>query len=54
MGAPNVLRGVSHPGNLSGLEAIQAGVVDIFAADYSAAALLQAAFVLERSAVSNG
>lgn len=46
MGAPNVLRGLSHSGNLSAIEAIQAGVVDMLAADYAPAALLQAAFVL--------
>jgi alpha-D-ribose 1-methylphosphonate 5-triphosphate diphosphatase len=46
MGAPNVLRGVSHSGNLSALEAIQVGVVDILAADYAPAALLQAVFLL--------
>jgi alpha-D-ribose 1-methylphosphonate 5-triphosphate diphosphatase len=51
MGAPNVLRGVSHSGNLSGLQAIEAGVVDILAADYSPAALLQAAFALESAQV---
>jgi alpha-D-ribose 1-methylphosphonate 5-triphosphate diphosphatase len=46
MGAPNVLRGTSHTGNLSATDAIRAGVVDILAADYSPAALLQAAFAL--------
>lgn len=46
MGAPNVLRGLSHAGNLSAIAAIQAGAVDILAADYSPAALLQAVFVL--------
>jgi alpha-D-ribose 1-methylphosphonate 5-triphosphate diphosphatase len=46
MGAPNVVRGGSHSGNLSALEAIKAGVVDMLAADYSPAALLQAAFAL--------
>ena len=46
MGAPNVLRGLSHTGNLSALEAIEAGVVDILAADYAPAALLQAVYVL--------
>lgn len=46
MGAPNVLRGTSHSGNLSGRAAIAAGVVDMLAADYAPAALLQAVFVL--------
>jgi len=44
MGAPNVLRGLSHSGNLSALEAIQAGAVDMLASDYAPAALLQAVF----------
>jgi len=41
MGAPNALRGVSTSGNLSALDAIQAGLVDILAADYHPGALLQ-------------
>lgn len=48
MGAPNLLRGVSHSGNLGAREAIAAGVVDILASDYYPAALLQAVFWLER------
>ena len=51
MGAPNVLRGLSHSGNLSATTAISAGVVDMLAADYAPAALLQAAFVLVRQGV---
>lgn len=46
MGAPNALRGTSHSGNLSAMEAIAAGVVDMLAADYHPAALLQAAYVI--------
>ncbi|MBC8077049.1 MAG: alpha-D-ribose 1-methylphosphonate 5-triphosphate diphosphatase [Chloroflexales bacterium] len=46
MGAPNVLRGVSHSGNLSALDAIAAGAVDALASDYAPSALLQAAFVV--------
>jgi alpha-D-ribose 1-methylphosphonate 5-triphosphate diphosphatase len=46
MGAPNVLRGSSHSGNLSALEAIEAGVVDMLAADYYPAALLHSVFAL--------
>ena len=48
MGAPNALRGGSHSGNLSALEGIQAGVVDVLAADYYPAALLQSAFKIAR------
>jgi alpha-D-ribose 1-methylphosphonate 5-triphosphate diphosphatase len=46
MGAPNVLRGMSHTGNISAIDAVAAGVVDILAADYAPAALLQAIFIL--------
>jgi alpha-D-ribose 1-methylphosphonate 5-triphosphate diphosphatase len=46
MGAPNALRGLSHSGNLSASEAIAAGLVDILAADYHPATLVQAAFAL--------
>jgi alpha-D-ribose 1-methylphosphonate 5-triphosphate diphosphatase len=42
MGAPNALRGQSHSGNLSALEAIQAGCVDLLAADYAPTAMLHA------------
>ncbi|PJF48374.1 MAG: hypothetical protein D6709_11405 [Chloroflexi bacterium] len=48
MGAPNALRGGSHSGNLSALDAIAAGLVDMLAADYHPAALLQAAYALVR------
>lgn len=46
MGAPNALRGGSHSGNLSAMDAIAAGVVDMLAADYHPAALLQAAYAI--------
>lgn len=42
MGAPNALRGESHSGNLSALDALRHGLLDILAADYHPAALLQA------------
>jgi alpha-D-ribose 1-methylphosphonate 5-triphosphate diphosphatase len=42
MGAPNALLGKSNTNNLSALDGIKAGVVDILAADYHPAALLQA------------
>jgi alpha-D-ribose 1-methylphosphonate 5-triphosphate diphosphatase len=46
MGAPNALRGTSHSGNLSARAAIEAGVVDLLAADYAPAAMLHAAWAL--------
>ena len=48
MGAPNAMRGVSHSGNLSALDAIASGIVDMLASDYHPAALLQAALVIAR------
>lgn len=46
MGAPNVLLGGSHSNNLSALEAIEAGVVDILCSDYYPSSMLQAVFLL--------
>jgi alpha-D-ribose 1-methylphosphonate 5-triphosphate diphosphatase len=48
MGAPNALRGESHSGNLSALDALEAGALDILAADYSPGSLVQAAFRIAR------
>jgi alpha-D-ribose 1-methylphosphonate 5-triphosphate diphosphatase len=46
MGAPNTLRGASHSGNLSAIEAIGASVVDALASDYHPGSLLHAALAL--------
>jgi alpha-D-ribose 1-methylphosphonate 5-triphosphate diphosphatase len=46
MGAPNVVRGRSSGGNLSALEGIQAGVVDVLCADYHPLSMLHAVFSL--------
>jgi alpha-D-ribose 1-methylphosphonate 5-triphosphate diphosphatase len=51
MGAPNVLLGGSHSGNLSALEAIREGCADILCSDYYPASLLHAAFVLEEKGI---
>ncbi len=48
MGAPNALRGLSSGGNLSALEAIEAGFVDVLVSDYHPPSMLQAAFKLTR------
>ncbi|MDR2185785.1 MAG: alpha-D-ribose 1-methylphosphonate 5-triphosphate diphosphatase [Treponema sp.] len=48
MGAPNVLLGGSHSGNLSALDAIREGCADILCSDYYPAALLHSAFALEK------
>ncbi|GAB4518257.1 MAG: alpha-D-ribose 1-methylphosphonate 5-triphosphate diphosphatase [Anaerolineae bacterium] len=46
MGAPNAYRGESTSNNLSAMEAIQEGLVDILATDYYPAAMLHVAFKL--------
>lgn len=43
-GAPNIVRGGSHSGNVSAAELVREGVVDAFASDYVPAALIEAAF----------
>jgi phosphonate metabolism protein PhnM len=47
-GAPNILLGGSHSGNLGAAEAILAGAVDILCSDYYPAALLHAVFAMHR------
>ena len=44
MGAPNVVRGGSHSGNVSALHLAQQGLLDILSSDYYPASLLDAAF----------
>lgn len=44
MGAPNALRGRSHSGNLSALDALTLGALDILLSDYYPPALLHAPF----------
>ncbi len=46
MGAPNIVRGGSHSGNISAAALARAGVLDVLSSDYIPFALLQAAFVL--------
>jgi alpha-D-ribose 1-methylphosphonate 5-triphosphate diphosphatase len=46
MGAPNLVRGGSHSGNVSALELAQAGLLDGFSSDYVPASLLHTAFLL--------
>jgi alpha-D-ribose 1-methylphosphonate 5-triphosphate diphosphatase len=43
MGAPNLIRGGSHSGNVAAEELARAGLLDAFSSDYVPAALLQAA-----------
>lgn len=43
MGAPNLLRGGSHSGNVSAAELAEAGVLDILSSDYAPSSLLMGA-----------
>ncbi|MEM9033789.1 MAG: alpha-D-ribose 1-methylphosphonate 5-triphosphate diphosphatase [Actinomycetota bacterium] len=45
LGAPNLVRGGSHLGNLSVADAVSAGAVDVLASDYHYSSLLAAPFV---------
>ena len=46
MGAPNVVRGGSHSGNVSALDLASEGLLDGLSSDYAPKSLLHAAFVL--------
>jgi alpha-D-ribose 1-methylphosphonate 5-triphosphate diphosphatase len=46
MGAPNVVRGKSHNGNISASELARDGVLDVLSSDYVPFALMVAAFML--------
>ena len=46
MGAPNVVRGGSHSGNVAAVDLARLGLLDILSSDYYPASLLQAAFGL--------
>lgn len=43
-GAPNLVRGGSHSGNVAAAELVRGGAVDAFASDYVPASLVEAAF----------
>ena len=46
MGAPNIVRGGSHSGNVSAGDLLAAGLLDILSSDYVPFSLIQAAFAL--------
>ncbi|MDP3525964.1 MAG: alpha-D-ribose 1-methylphosphonate 5-triphosphate diphosphatase, partial [Hoeflea sp.] len=46
MGAPNVVRGGSHSGNIAASDLARAGVLDVLSSDYVPFSLIQAPFVL--------
>ncbi|MCR8641161.1 phosphonate metabolism protein PhnM [Paenibacillus sp. N1-5-1-14] len=52
VGAPNVVRGGSHNKNLSAMEAIQEGCVDILCSDYHPPSLLPSVFMIHQSGMS--
>ena len=47
VGAPNILLGGSHAGNLTASEAIKEGIADILCSDYYPASILHAIFMME-------
>ena len=53
MGAPNVVRGGSHSGNVSALDLAKEGLVDALSSDYAPFSLLHAAFLLHWKAGVN-
>ncbi len=53
MGAPNVVRGGSHNGNVSAIEMVMMGLVDALASDYHYPSLRRAAFLLADSGVTD-
>ncbi len=46
MGAPNVVRGASHSGNISARDLVRGGMLDILSSDYIPFSLLQSVFAL--------
>jgi alpha-D-ribose 1-methylphosphonate 5-triphosphate diphosphatase len=50
MGAPNLVRGASHSGNVATRDLAQAGLLDVLSSDYVPASLLAAAMVLPKVA----
>ena len=49
-GAPNIVRGGSHSGNVSAADLLASRAVDAFASDYVPTSLVEAAFLCARSA----
>jgi alpha-D-ribose 1-methylphosphonate 5-triphosphate diphosphatase len=52
MGAPNIVRGGSHSGNIAAADLARAGCLDVLSSDYVPGALLLAAFMLPTIAES--
>ncbi len=51
MGAPNIVLGGSHSGNVGAAELADAGLLDILTSDYVPTSLLQAPFILARRGI---
>jgi len=49
MGAPNIVRGGSHSGNVAAWQLARDGVLDILSSDYYPSSLLEAAFIVATS-----
>jgi alpha-D-ribose 1-methylphosphonate 5-triphosphate diphosphatase len=54
MGAPNIVRGGSHSGNIAAASLAREGLLDILSSDYYPASLLQAAFTLAAQLEDDG
>lgn len=52
MGAPNVVRGGSHSGNIAALDLAKAGLLDMLSSDYIPSSLLMAAMMLHQQVAS--
>ena len=50
MGAPNIVLGGSHSGNVSAMELVELDLVDIISSDYVPRSLLQSAFIISQQA----
>ena len=54
MGAPNMVRGASHAGNVASADLARTGVLDILSSDYVPASLLMAALLLPKAVPAIG
>ena len=52
-GAPNMVRGGSHSGNIAAADLLRSGWVDVFASDYVPPALIEAAFRCAREGLTS-
>ena len=52
-GAPNIVRGGSHSGNIAAADLVREGAVDAFASDYVPASLVEAAFACARQELAS-